>query len=72
MLAGEGAAHDRWTVLKRRVCSERGVALVISLMAICFIMALGGALMLSTATETRIADQLPEQVGGALRGRRRP
>ena len=40
----------------RSLRSESGIALIISLMAMLFMMALGTALMLSTATETRIAN----------------
>ena len=40
----------------RSLSSERGIALIISLMAMLFMMALGSALMLSTATETKIAN----------------
>ena len=40
----------------RSLRSESGIALVISLMAMLFMMALGGVLMLSTATETKIAN----------------
>ena len=40
----------------RSLRSESGVALIISLMAMLFMMALGTALMLSTATETKIAN----------------
>jgi Tfp pilus assembly protein PilX len=39
-----------------RLRSESGIALIISLMAMLFMMALGTALMLSTATETKIAN----------------
>ena len=49
---GRAPAAGRIT---RRVRSERGVALIVSLMAILFMMALGGALTLSTTAETRIA-----------------
>lgn len=40
----------------RSLRSESGIALIISLMAMLFMMALGTALMLSTSTETRIAN----------------
>ena len=39
----------------RSLRSENGIALIIALMAMLFMMALCGALMLSTSTETRIA-----------------
>ena len=40
----------------RSLRSESGIALIISLMAMLFMMALGSVLMLSTATETKIAN----------------
>ena len=40
----------------RSLRSESGIALIISLMAMLFMMALGSALMLSTTTETKIAN----------------
>ena len=40
----------------RSLRSESGIALVISLMAMLFMMALGSVLMMSTATETKIAN----------------
>lgn len=42
--------------LDRRVGSERGIALVIAIMALLFMSALGGALMLTTSGETKIAN----------------
>ncbi len=52
----EGAEDPQSNSVTLCVRSERGVALIIALMAILFMMALGGALMLSTTTETRIAN----------------
>ena len=40
----------------RSLRSESGIALIISLMAMLFMLALGSALMMSTATETKIAN----------------
>ena len=40
----------------RSLRSESGIALIIALMAMLFMMALGSVLMLSTATETKIAN----------------
>lgn len=52
--------HPGWrrrvTGIDRCLESERGVALIIALMAMLFMLALGSALMLTTATETKIAN----------------
>jgi Tfp pilus assembly protein PilX len=42
--------------VERRLNDERGIALIIALMAMLFMMALGSALMLSTVTEKKIAN----------------
>ena len=42
--------------VKERLGTERGIALIIALMAMLFMMALGSALMLSTITEKKIAN----------------
>ena len=54
-LRGSAAQPESGQMMKRRIQSERGAALIFALMAMTVLMALGAALVLITSTETIVA-----------------
>ena len=67
-LDGDAAPGSGWRRVRR---SERGVALVIALLAMLLMTALGMALMLVSETESLIGANYRDSVEGQLRRRRR-